>query len=58
MKFNTYFFVEYLKQNRNKVMIHFNKLRSQKFTDDTNREKIRLLKIETIIKTFPEELLK
>lgn len=38
-------------------MIHLNRLKSQKFTNDTNREKIRLLKIETIIKTFPEELL-
>jgi hypothetical protein len=57
MKFNTYFFIEFLKQDRNRVMIHLNRLKSQKFTDDTNREKIRLLKIETIIKTFPEELL-
>lgn len=57
MKFKTYFFIEFLKQNRNRVMIHLNKLRSQKFKDESNREKIRLLKIETIIKTFPEELL-
>lgn len=57
MKFKTYFFIEFLKQDRNRVMIHLNKLRSQKFTDASNREKIRLLKIETILKTFPEELL-
>lgn len=57
MNFNTHFFIEFLKQDRNRVMIHLNKLRSQKFTYASNREKIRLLKIETILKTFPEELL-